>query len=65
MKNEEKEKKTQVDAVTTDNSSPLYIACQHGHLEVVKYLCSKGANSEIRVRMICVFFLTVLYLDVW
>lgn len=46
-----KKKKTQVDAVTTDNSSPLYIACQHGHLEVVKYLCSKGANSEIRVRM--------------
>jgi ankyrin repeat protein len=38
-----------VDAATTDGATPLYIACQNGQLDVVKYLIEKGANVMQKV----------------
>jgi ankyrin repeat protein len=38
-----------VDAATTDGATPLYIACQNGQIEVVKYLIEKGANVMQKV----------------
>ena len=35
-----------VNAATSKQVSPLILACEHGHLDVVKLLVDKGANIE-------------------
>ena len=37
-----------INVKTNYGSTPLHNASYQGHLEIVKYLLSKGANKEIR-----------------
>ena len=41
-------KNADVDNTGYNNSTPLHYACQEGHLEIVKYLYSRGANLEAK-----------------
>jgi len=40
------EKKVEVDAQNEESKTPLWIAAENGHLEVVRYLVDKNANLE-------------------
>jgi ankyrin repeat protein len=37
------------------NNTPLHLASQHGHIDIVEYLVNKGANVDSKDRSIVMF----------
>jgi len=43
----------------SNNATPLYIACQNAHIDVVKYLVENGTNINKVMRVLSLYVLHV------
>jgi ankyrin repeat protein len=41
---------TDINSIDFENTTPLFIACQNGHYEVVEFLLKHGADRNITFR---------------
>ncbi len=44
-------------------ASPLYIACQNGHIQVCKYLLAKFADSNLALKVILSHIYLIHFID--